>query len=85
MDARTETRDGPSLFVGIELEVNEIILCRNRINDASTALKAGYVDRYEAAVKQAADEIATAAAQMSTLAAHLSGVIARHQNRKPRA
>lgn len=65
MDARTEQRDGPSLFVGIELEVNEIVNCRNRVNDACAAMRVGMTDRYEAAVKQAADEIAQAAAQMS--------------------
>jgi hypothetical protein len=79
-----EQRDGPSLFVGIELEVNEIIICRNRVNAACATMREGIEKRYEAAVKQATDEIAQAAAQMSTMAAHVARMIALHQARNPK-
>lgn len=82
--AAAAQRDGPSLFTGIALEVDEIVLGRNVINAKVTALREAMSNRHEAAVKQAAEEIATITGQMQTLSAHLASVIARHQARRPR-
>jgi hypothetical protein len=82
--ADPEQRDGPSLFVGIQLEVEEIIIGRNVINAKCVALRSAMDARHEAAVKQAADEIAVIAGQMQALSSHLASVIARHQARRPR-
>jgi hypothetical protein len=79
----TEQRDGPSLFIGIGLEVQEIILCRNKLDGPCAQLRAAMADRHEASLKQAADEIAVIAGQMQTLSAHLASVISRHQVRNP--
>ncbi len=83
--APAEQQDGPSLFVGIALEVNEIVACRDNLDLPCARLRAGMADRHEAAVKQAADDIAKIAGQMQTLRAHLSSVISRHLARSPRA
>lgn len=83
--AQFETQDGPSLFVGIALEVEEILLCERKLALPCGELRAGMTGRYESEVKKAADDIAKIAGQMQTLSAHLSTVIARHQSRKPRA
>ena len=80
-----DRRDGPSLFTGIQLEVDEITLCRTKINAGCIALRAAMVARHESGVKQAADEIAKISGQMQTMAAHVASVLARHQARKPRA
>lgn len=79
-----EERDGPSLFVGIALEVEEIIIGRNVINAKCAALQESMIARREAGVKAAADEIAVIAGQMQALSAHLGSLIARHQARRPR-
>lgn len=76
--------DGPSLFVGTALEVDEIVIGRNVINTKVTALREAMTARHEAAVKQCADDIAKIAGQMQTLSAHLSSVLTRHQNRNPK-
>lgn len=81
--AAAAERDGPSLFVGIALEVDEIVIGRNVVNAKVTALREAMASRHEAAVKQAAEEIATITGQMQTLSAHLASVIARHQARNP--
>lgn len=77
-------RDGPSLFNGIALEVEEIIIGRNVINAKCAALRESMVARHEAGVKAAADDIAKIAGQMQVLSAHLGSVIARHQARNPK-
>jgi len=82
---QAEQHDGPSLFTGIQLEVDEILLCGSKTNAACNALAIAVSSRHEAAVKQAADDIAKIASQQYTLAAHLASVISRHMNRNPRA
>lgn len=77
-------QDGPSLFTGIALEVDEIILCRNRINTSATDLRAAMTAQQASSVKQAAEEIAKVAGQMNVMAAHIASVIARLQARRPR-
>jgi hypothetical protein len=54
------------------------------VNAACATMREGIEKRYEAAVKQATDEIAQAAAQMSTMAAHVARMIALHQARNPK-
>lgn len=79
----TVERDGPSLFVGLSLEVGEIIIAHNRLTEGTRKLQEAFIARHEAAVKQAADDIAKITGQMQTLSAHLASVLARHMARNP--
>lgn len=80
-DAASIQRDGPSLFVGITLEVEEIIIGRNVMNTKVATIREAMDKRHEATLKQAAEELAVIAGQMQTLSAHLASVIGRHQRR----
>lgn len=80
----TVERDGPSLFVGLSLEVGEIIIAHNKLTEGTRTLQEAFLARHEAAVKQAADDIAEITKQMAIMSAHIASVISRHQARKPR-
>ncbi len=76
-----EEQDGPSLFNGIGLEVEEIILGLNVLTTKVRDLKGSFDMRQPISLKHAADDICTVGSQVSILAGHLSSVVARHVNR----
>lgn len=82
--AEAETRDGPTLFVGLAFVFNEIVAAQTEGNSKIHAMRAAMDARHEASMKQAAEEFAKLAAQNALLANTISSVIAKHQNRRPR-
>lgn len=82
--AETEQRDGPSLFVGLRYELDEIVLGLNVLTAKVRDLNGCFEHRQEVSAKVAADDIAKVSSQVSLIAAHMSEIISRHVNRKPR-
>lgn len=79
-----EEQDGPSLFHGLSLEVEEIILGLNVLTTKVRDLKGSFDHKQAISMKHAADDIAIVGNQVAILAGHLSGVVTKFVNRKPR-
>lgn len=79
-----EEQDGPSLFNGVGLEVEEIILGLNVLTTKVRSLKSAFDLHESASLKAASEDICTVSSQVSILAGHLAGVVGKHLNRKPR-
>lgn len=79
-----EAKDGPEIFTGLRFELEEIIMGMNVLQTKVRDLNGSFEHRQEVSAKIAADDIHTVANQVSILAGHLSSMIAKHVNRKPR-
>ncbi len=78
----TDTQDGPSLYQGIALEVEELILSLNVLTRKVRDIKGSFDHRQSVSLKIAADDVSLVAGQMNIIASHLSSVVARYVNRK---
>lgn len=86
---RTETpeaeiKDGPSLYDGLSLEVEQILLGYNVLTAKMRDFKGAVDFKQDVTVKLIADDLAKVTSQISIMASHVSSVVARHINRKPR-
>lgn len=77
-----ENPDGPELFTGIGYELQEIIMGMNVLNAKTRDLKGCFDMRQEVSAKIAADDICKVASQVSILAGHMAGIIAKYVERK---
>lgn len=86
MDAQVkERRDGPALYNGIALEVDEIVIAFNVLRAAAKDIRGSFEAKQDIPLKLACDDAAKAAGQIATMASHLAGVLTKHINRKVRS
>lgn len=83
-DSDTEAQDGPSLYAGLSLEVEQILLGYNVLTAKMRDFKGAVDFKQDVTVKLLADDIAKTAGQMNIMASHISSCVARHVNRRPR-
>lgn len=79
-----EQHDGPELYTGLALEVEQILLGYNVLTAKVRDFKGAVDFKQDVTVKLLADDLAKVSSQISIMAAHVSSVVARHINRKPR-
>lgn len=83
--AEAEQQDGPSLYVGLAYEVDELVMGLNTLTTKVRDLQGCMAHRQPVAMKVALDDIARLSGQIQILAKHGASVVERHVNRRPRA
>lgn len=78
-----EERDGPELYTGLALEIEQIILGYHVMTAKMRDFKGAVDFKQDVTVKLLADDLAKVSSQMSIMAAHVSSVVARNINRRP--
>ncbi len=81
-DSDTEAQDGPSLYQGIALEVEQVLLSYTKLTDKLRDLKGSYDHKQAVSLKIAADDVALISGQMNIMASHISTITAKWVNRK---
>lgn len=79
-----EAQDGPPLYTGLALEIEQILLGYNVLTAKMRDFKGAVEFKQDVTVKILADDIAKVAGQINIMASHVSSVVAGHINRKPR-
>lgn len=76
--------DGPELYTGLHLEMDEIALGMNVLQRHARNLRECFDAKQTVSLALAAADIAKVAGQISTLSAHMAKIAGQHINRRPR-
>jgi len=84
MDAQTQTKDGPELYTGLQLTIDEIVIAFNVLQAGALDMRRSFDAKQDIPLKLACDDVAKAAGQINTMASHLSKILKGHINRRTR-
>lgn len=83
-EPQTEKRDGPELYVGLSLEIEQIMLGYSVLAAKLRDFKGAVEFKQDVTVKLLADDIAKVSGQINIMASHVSSVMGKHINRRSR-
>jgi hypothetical protein len=84
MDAQTEIKDGPELYTGLRLEMDEIALGMNVLTRHARDLRDCFDAKQTVSLVVQAAALSTVANQLSILSAHMAKIAGQHVNRRAR-